>query len=109
MLAALGVAAANILWLILAATGAAALAVNYPQAFLILKYIGLLVIIWLGITIMRSPAEHMFDPIKDVPPRKKLFLSGLVLQSTQPHGSGHVCRYPARLFLKRTGPCFRNG
>ena len=37
MLPALGIASANVVWLLLAASGAAALATTFPKAFLVLK------------------------------------------------------------------------
>lgn len=55
MCAGLGIASANVIWLALAASGAAALAATYPQGFAILKLLGLAVILWLGLSIMRAP------------------------------------------------------
>lgn len=84
MMAALGIASANVFWLILAATGAAALAATYPQAFTWLKLIGLLVILWLGLSTIFGPVDRMTKVNEDVPPRRQLFLKGLALQSSNP-------------------------
>ncbi len=84
MMAALGVASANVIWLALAASGAAVLATTFPQAFLALKLIGLGVILWLGISIMRAPVDRMLKAEADVPPKAKLYFKGLTLQLTNP-------------------------
>lgn len=83
MMAALGVASANVLWLALAATGAAALAASFPGAFMALKIVGLAVIIWLGISIMRAPPAPLGENVQ-VPPRAKLYVKGLALQLSNP-------------------------
>ncbi len=59
MLAALGIASANVIWLVLAASGAAALALQFPNAFFMLKIIGVLVIMYLA-------ASTIFGPLPDV-------------------------------------------
>ncbi|WP_017931259.1 LysE family translocator [Robiginitomaculum antarcticum] len=84
MMAALGVASANVIWLLIAASGAAALASAFPQAFFALKIAGLFVIFWLGVSIMRAPVDHMLKSEAKVPPRAKLYLKGLTLQLTNP-------------------------
>lgn len=84
MMAALGVASANVIWLALAASGAAVLATTFPQAFMALKLIGLGVILWLGISIMRAPVDRMLKAEAEVPPKGKLYLKGLTLQLTNP-------------------------
>ena len=84
MMAALGVASANVIWLALAASGAAVLATTFPQAFMVLKLIGLGVILWLGISIMRAPVDRMLKAEAEVPPKGKLYFKGLTLQLTNP-------------------------
>ena len=84
MLAAFGIASANVLWLVLAASGAAAIASTFPSAFVGLKIIGLLVIFWLGVSIIRAPTEGMTPDASDVPARAKLYLKGLTLQLSNP-------------------------
>ena len=83
MTAAAGVASANVLWLALAATGAAALAASFPGAFIALKLIGLAVIIWLGISVMRAPPAPLGENVQ-VPPRRRLYIKGLALQLSNP-------------------------
>lgn len=84
MLAALGIASANVIWLALAATGAGALAANFPIGFTVLKYVGLAVIFWLGISTMRSPVDKMLKVENEVPPKAKLYGKGLALQLSNP-------------------------
>lgn len=84
MMAALGIASANVIWLLLAASGAAALAATFPSAFLGLKLIGLGVIVWLGVSIMRSDPNDFAGGSSDVPVRAKLYGKGLGLQMTNP-------------------------
>ena len=55
MLPALGIASANVVWLLLAASGAAALATTFPKAFLVLKIAGILVILYLALSAMFGP------------------------------------------------------
>ena len=59
MLAALGIASANIVWLLLAASGAMALLTTYPQAFIVMKIIGVLVILYLAF-------RTIFGPLPDL-------------------------------------------
>lgn len=82
MMAALGVASANVLWLALAASGAAALAVSFPQGFIALKIIGLGIIIALGVSIMRAPPRPIGEAV--VPPKAGLYGKGLALQLSNP-------------------------
>lgn len=83
MVAALGVASANVIWLALAASGAAALAASFPQGFMAMKIIGLGIIVWLGVSIMRAPPRPIGDGV-DVPPKAKLYGRGLALQLSNP-------------------------
>lgn len=83
MLPAFGVASANVIWLLLAASGAAALAVQFPRAFIGLKVIGLLVILYLALTTMFGSISDTATA-KDAPPRAKLYTKGLALQLSSP-------------------------
>jgi len=84
MTAALGVASANVVWLALAASGAAVLATTFPQIFIGVKLISLAVILWLGINVMRGPTDFMQSAQTEIPPKGKLYGKGLVLQLTNP-------------------------
>ena len=84
MLPALGIASANIIWLLLAASGAAALATTFPKAFLALKIIGVLVILYLALTAMFGPLPDPDAKASDAPPRGKLYSKGLALQLSSP-------------------------
>ncbi|PHR57234.1 MAG: lysine transporter LysE [Robiginitomaculum sp.] len=84
MTAACGIASANVFWLILAATGAATLAATLPQAFTVLKAVGLLVILWLGFSTIFGPVNNMTNVEAEAPPRRKLFIKGLSLQGSNP-------------------------
>ena len=84
MLPALGIASANVFWLILAASGAAALALQFPAAFLGLKIIGLLVILYLALSTIFGPLPDADTSAKDAPPRARLYSKGLALQLSSP-------------------------
>ena len=84
MLPALGIASANVMWLLLAASGAAALATSFPKAFLGLKIIGMLVILYLAFNAMFGPLPDPDAKAADAPPRKKLYSRGVALQLSSP-------------------------
>ena len=84
MLAALGIAGANVIWLLLAASGAAALAEQFPRAFLTLKILGVVVILYLALTTMFGPLPNAEADAGKAPPRKKLFSKGVALQLSSP-------------------------
>ena len=83
MLAALGIASANVIWLILAASGAATLAIQYPTAFLILKICGVLMILYLAVSAMFGPLPDL-ENTKEAPPKTKLYSKGVALQISSP-------------------------
>lgn len=84
MLPALGIASANVVWLLLAASGAAAIATSFPKSFLALKIIGVLVIIYLALSAMFGPLTNPDASAADAPPRAKLYSRGLGLQLSSP-------------------------
>jgi threonine/homoserine/homoserine lactone efflux protein len=84
LLPALGVASANVIWLCLAATGAAALLDGFPNALLSLKIIGLLVILYLAISIIFGPLPDANKSAADAPPQSKLYIRGIILQLSSP-------------------------
>lgn len=84
MLSALGIASANVLWLILAASGAAALAATFPQIFMGLKILGLLVICYLGFTTIFGPLPAANASAEDAPRRSRLYARGVALQLSSP-------------------------
>ena len=84
MLPALGIASANVIWLLLAASGAAALATTFPKAFLALKIIGVCVILYLALTTMFGPLPDPDAKAADAPPRTKLYSKGVALQLSSP-------------------------
>ena len=84
MLAALGIASANVIWLLLAASGAAALATTFPKAFLTLKIAGVIVILYLALTAMFGPLPNPDTQAANAPPRAKLYSRGLALQLSSP-------------------------
>jgi len=84
MLPALGIASANVIWLLLAASGAAALATSFPKAFLVLKIIGVLVILYLALTAMFGPLPDPDANAAEAPPRAKLYSRGVALQLSSP-------------------------
>jgi len=84
MLPALGIASANVVWLLLAASGAAALATSFPKAFLALKIIGVLVILYLALSAMFGPLPDPDANAAEAPPRGKLYSRGVALQLSSP-------------------------
>lgn len=84
MLAALGIASANVLWLILAATGTGALLEAFPAVTVTLKALGLLVILYLAGSVAFGPAPDMSVDSSDAPRRSRLYAKGLGLQISSP-------------------------
>ncbi len=84
MLPALGIASANVFWLALAASGAAALAVQFPKAFFALKVLGVLVILYLALSTIFGPLPDAEATANDAPPRRRLYSRGLALQLSSP-------------------------
>ncbi|MGB6230056.1 MAG: LysE family translocator [Litorimonas sp.] len=84
MLAALGIASANVLWLVLAASGTGALLTAFPQVTLALKGLGLLVILYLGLSTIFGPAPDMSVGSGDAPKRSGLYFRGVALQIGSP-------------------------
>ena len=84
LLAALGIASANVVWLCLAATGAAALLDNIPQALLVLKLIGLAVILYLACSVIFGPLPDANKSASDAPQKSKLYARGVILQLSSP-------------------------
>jgi len=68
MLAAFGIATANVVWLCLAATGASALLDAFPAALFALKIIGLLVILYLAGSIIFGPLPNADQSADQAPP-----------------------------------------
>ena len=84
LLAALGIATANVIWLCLAATGAATLLENIPQALLALKLIGFAVILYLAFSVIFGPLPDANKSASDAPQKSKLFGRGVILQLSSP-------------------------
>lgn len=85
MLPALGIAAANLVWIALAASGALAVAATVPALFTVLKFAGVAFIIWLGAATMltRRPDAHVEEVT--APKRSALFAKGAGLQIANPN------------------------
>jgi threonine/homoserine/homoserine lactone efflux protein len=84
MLPAFGIASANVLWLILAASGTAALLTAFPNVTLGLKILGLGVILYLGLSTMLGPPPDMNVGSQDAPKRSGLYFRGVALQISSP-------------------------
>ena len=84
LLPALGVASANVFWLILAASGTAALFEIYPRATLGLKVLGILVLGWMALSVMLGPLPRLEPDPEDAPKRGRLYAKGFLLQITSP-------------------------
>ncbi|MAK59677.1 MAG: lysine transporter LysE [Ponticaulis sp.] len=61
LIAALGVCAANVIWISLAASGAGLLAQQFPTAFLIVKIAGLCFVLWLAWSTAVQPVSTHFE------------------------------------------------
>lgn len=84
LLPALGVASANVLWLVVAASGTAALFEIYPRASLTLKVLGILVLCWMALSVMLGPLPRLEPDPDDAPKRGHLYIKGFLLQITSP-------------------------
>jgi len=80
LLPALGIASANVLWLILGVSGAAVLAETYPAGFIALKIIGLLVIAYLGLKTILGPVPNL-DVNADDAPRRAFTIGAVMIAS----------------------------
>ena len=85
MLPAMGVTSANFVWIGLAASGAAALASQFPTAFLVVKLAGLAFICWLAINLVRSAPRELRLSRDAMPKRSSLFVRGIGLQLANPN------------------------
>ena len=83
MLPALGIASANVLWLILAASGAFALLKAFPSFLLAMKVMGFLVILYLAYSTLTGPPPNL-DKTEDPPKRSRLYVRGVALQISSP-------------------------
>lgn len=84
LLPALGVASANVMWLVLAASGTAVLFELYPTATLALKLLGLAVLLYMGLSTMFGPPPNLNVSAEDAPRRSRLYGKGVLLQATSP-------------------------
>ena len=85
MLPAIGVSTANFVWIGLAAGGAAAIATQFPQAFLALKLAGLAFIIWLAWGLVKAPPRDLRLSREAMPKRAAIFGKGVALQLANPN------------------------
>ena len=83
MIAAIGVCAANLVWVTLAVLGAAAVSKAFPLAFTVIKLGGLAFIVHLAFKLARAGAVDLTR--REAPPRTKLFGSGVGLQLANPN------------------------
>lgn len=82
---ALGVSAANLVWISLAATGIAAFAAQVPAVLNVLKVAGLCFIAWLAWTMATSDPHRPGARAEQAPARTHLFGRGLGLQLLNPN------------------------
>jgi homoserine/homoserine lactone efflux protein len=85
MMAACGVAAANLFWVLMAASGAAVLAAKAPLVFIALKLAGFGVVCWLAWGMSFGPQSGKVARAEDAPPRAILFGRGVGLQLGNPN------------------------
>ena len=80
---ALGICFANLIWITLAASGIAVVARAFPEAFLVLKIIGIAFIAWQAWrTAFGAPVDLLR---REPPPRSRLFMHGVGLQLANPN------------------------
>lgn len=80
---AVGICAANLVWIALAASGVALVARTFPEAFLAFKIAGIAFIVWLAWkTAFGAPVDLLR---REPPPRRKLFVHGVGLQLANPN------------------------
>lgn len=80
---AVGICAANLVWIALAASGVALVARTFPEAFLAFKIAGIAFIVWLAWkTAFGAPVDLLR---REPPPKRKLFVHGVGLQLANPN------------------------
>jgi homoserine/homoserine lactone efflux protein len=80
---AVGICAANLVWIALAASGVALVARTFPEAFLAFKIAGIAFIVWLAWkTAFGVPVDLLR---REPPPRARLFVHGVGLQLANPN------------------------
>jgi len=84
MLPALGIASANVIWLLIAATVAVAVLTVSSTAFVVLKVTGVLVIFYLALTAMFGDLPDLDAKAENAPPRTNLYSRGVALQLLSP-------------------------
>lgn len=83
MAPAFGICFANLIWITLAASGVAVVAKAFPEAFLVLKVVGICFIAWLAWkTAFGEPVDLLR---REPPPRARLFVHGVGLQLANPN------------------------
>lgn len=80
---AVGICVANLIWIVLAVSGASVIAHNFPTAFLVVKLAGVAFIIFLAYrTAFHGPVDLTR---RAPPPRRELFARGIGLQLANPN------------------------
>ncbi len=80
---AVGICAANLVWIALAASGVALVAKTFPEAFLAFRIAGIAFIVWLAWkTAFGAPVDLLR---REPPPKRKLFVHGVGLQLANPN------------------------
>lgn len=83
MLPAFGIASANVLWLLLAASGAFTLITAFPSLLTGMKITGLLVIIYMAYNTITGPIPNL-ESTGPAPKRSRLYAKGVGLQISSP-------------------------
>lgn len=80
---AVGICAANLIWIVLAVSGASIVAHTFPTAFMVVKLLGVAFIAWLAYrTAFHGPVDLAR---RAPPPRRELFVRGVGLQLANPN------------------------
>ncbi len=82
---ALGMTVSDILYLVFACFGLAAIAHNWGELFTLIRWLGAAYLVWLGIGIWRAPVGEGFDPATAPRIRRRAsFLQGFLISASNP-------------------------
>lgn len=82
---ALGMTLSDILYLVFACLGLAAIAQHYGEVFTVIRWVGAAYLVWLGVGLWRAPAGDGFDPAgAPTTGRGASFLQGFLISASNP-------------------------
>ena len=81
---ALGMVASDIIYLILACYGLAALAENWSEAFMVVRIVGALYLVFLGIKMWRASRQRLSTEVEVREKTEMSFLQGFIISASNP-------------------------